>query len=165
MLEKSKTVKIRKLSWDEIENYINNFCGAVKGMRFDYIVTLSRGGLIPSVITSHKLGIRELIIIRLKRTLSDDIHATKDAPEIEFNERDLKKINGKKILLVDDIVGSGVTLKHTLELLNKYQPQSITSFALTLSNTNYLPENPITDYIGEKVTEWIVFPWEKQNVE
>jgi phosphoribosylpyrophosphate synthetase len=40
-------------------------------------------------------------------------------------------IRGKNVLLVDDTIGEGITLKETSRLVNQFQPKSIIGFAIT----------------------------------
>jgi hypoxanthine phosphoribosyltransferase len=73
------------LSWDEIEDAIESLAHQIKqsGKKIGSMDGLARGGLIPAVMLSHKLGI----------------------PFMNENNND-----EGYILIVDDIVGSGQTL-------------------------------------------------------
>lgn len=52
---KSKTY----LSWGEIEELVDLLCSQIikSGVQIEYVFGLQRGGLIPAVMISHKLGI------------------------------------------------------------------------------------------------------------
>lgn len=72
------------LSWDEIETLVDNLCTQItrSSIQIDSIFGIPRGGLIPAVTLSHKLG----------------IPMTQDP-------------NMSNILVVDDICDSGETFK------------------------------------------------------
>ncbi len=150
---------IKILRWNNIERLISKCLKKLPDTKFDFIVTIARGGLIPSVIISHKLGIRDILIIDIQRTLNDDINAFKISPLINVGHN-FSKIKGKKILLVDDIIGSGETLKTAIFFLEKYDPQKIETVCLVFNKNNYKEGNPLPEYIGMTVNLWVVFPWE-----
>jgi len=47
------------VTWDEIEELVDLLCSQIikSGIQIEYIYGLQRGGLIPAVLISHKLGI------------------------------------------------------------------------------------------------------------
>ena len=92
----------RYISWEEVETLINILHDNIleSGEKFEYVKGLPRGGLIPAVILSHKLGI-----------------------SYASNELTLYQRN---VLVVDDICDSGKTLKsinHSTAVLH-YKPHT-----------------------------------------
>lgn len=148
------------IDWKEIEDLVSLFTTTNKES-FDYIVTIARGGCIPAVLVSHKLNIRNVLVIDIKRTVSDAVNSDKHVPSLGFCSNSLADIRNKKVLLVDDIIGSGETLKFTLELLRSYSPKLLQSFILIHNENNYVKGNPLPDNIGRHVRGWVIFPWEK----
>tara|TARA_R110002050_G_scaffold134956_1_gene257506 strand:- start:3399 stop:3806 length:408 start_codon:yes stop_codon:yes gene_type:complete len=97
-----KTKMKRYISWEEVETLINILHDNIleSGEKFEYVKGLPRGGLIPAVILSHKLGI-----------------------SYASNELTLYQRN---VLVVDDICDSGKTLKsinHSTAVLH-YKPHT-----------------------------------------
>lgn len=92
---------------------------------------VARGGVIPAVIISHQLNI-----------------------PFEPITPDTVLLDGKDVLIVDDIYDSGKTIKH----LKKLNPQA--RFATVLFNEQQ--DEYGVDYYGNAYSgnEWIVFPWE-----
>ena len=74
------------MSWDDINILVDDLCSTISksGVRIKSVTGIERGGLIPAVMISHKLGI----------------------PYVT-------KIN-KSTLVVDDICDTGETLKNTV---------------------------------------------------
>ena len=69
---KSKTY----LTWSDIEMLVHDLCAQIvmPGIQIEHIYGLPRGGLIPAVMVSHKLGIPMVKTIKSSNTLIvDDI--------------------------------------------------------------------------------------------
>ena len=88
-------------TWKDIEHMIdtiNNLMFA-DNWRPDYIVGMTRGGLVPAVMMSNKTGIMmHALDVRFRDT--DDNY---DGPESNMWMAEDALANGKKILIIDDI--------------------------------------------------------------
>lgn len=78
------------VTWDEFDILINYLVAQIEvsGKKYNRILTFKRGGLIPAVVLSHRLGITNLTIERQRVFIIVD----------------------DKLLVVDDITDSGETL-------------------------------------------------------
>lgn len=160
--------KIIQVEWNEI---IEMLCELKIKLvsKPEIIIAIQRGGLIPATILSHLLNIRDIEVVISTRNVSDDIHSEKIPPNVSENYR-LTRINGKKILIVDDIIGSGATMQKVVNLIREYHPLSIEMFSCYVNLDNwekaqkYSPEKSIT-YVGKTVRGWVIFPWENRKYE
>tara|TARA_B100001093_G_scaffold216852_1_gene208095 strand:+ start:774 stop:1091 length:318 start_codon:yes stop_codon:yes gene_type:complete len=102
---KKKEVEYGHNAFEEgIEKIYNNIMAV--GQPYSRIIGLSRGGLIPAVVLSHKLDI----------PVTPLVWSTRDSGEkeiVEWIPEDL--INGAKYLIMDDIVDSGQTITTLLD--------------------------------------------------
>ena len=73
------------ITWDEMENLVDELCDKIPDGVYEGIYAIPRGGLIIGVMMSHKLGL----------------------PLIDR----LQSYYGKKFLIVDDIADTGKTLE------------------------------------------------------
>lgn len=157
------------ISWQEIVNFIVDSSKTIsENGKPDIIVAIQRGGLIPGVILSHTLGVRNFIALDVRITTNDMIYSSKNEPILQHNPL-IQEIEGKNILVVDDIVGSGSTYKIVGDYLEKYNPASIKSLICVLNRTNWEKNNTVSpdkviDYIGIQVREWVEFPWERNHI-
>ena len=151
---------ILKLNWDDIDSLIDSLSDEIKqsGIKFDNIIALGRGGLIPGAALSYKLNIPNLqnlgIITREK---SDHIKTI-----IYQMPRDLTKES--KILIVDDINDSGRTFDSVKSILqshyeigeeNLYFASLIKRNSTEFDSSNTISGNTVY------ITSWLQFPWDK----
>lgn len=156
-----------------------------KGTQYSAIFACSRGGLIPGVIISHKLGVPFFPLFRRAFVKND-----------EYNTADLTAIvgNGYNVLIVDDIIDSGKTFDYLIgrcqyfydkthkllewdaskgKMIKTYQPgkqdeaMDFIDTAALIYNTNQ--DKIKTDLYGSTIDRsinngWIEFWWEKNSV-
>ncbi len=151
--------------WEEISNIVKKMSENIKN---DYspeiIISIVRGGMIPSVILSHALNIRKIENIKSIETISDEINADKTEPMID-EKVDLSEIRRKKVLIVDDILGSGATIRKIKDEVKKWQPTELRTAICVVNEENWEKSNKSSyndeiEYIGKTVRGWVVFPWE-----
>ena len=117
---------------------------------FDAIIAIARGGLSVALMLGEHYDIRDVYAINTIGYVG-----TKKLDEVKvFN---IPYLNGaKKVLIVDDIVDSGDTLREVLKVLEERYPFTIFSSASIF----YKPTASIepTWWVKE-ATEWIEFFW------
>lgn len=158
---------INYFDWNTISEVIKNMSEEIKdNYNPEIIISIVRGGMIPSVILSHNLNIRNIKNIKSIETESDQINANKHEPVIDENI-DFSEIRGKKVLIVDDIIGSGATIKKIKQVVKMWQPRELRTAICIVNEENWKKSNEISydkeiEYIGKVVSGWVVFPWEMQ---
>lgn len=156
---------INYFNWEEISAIVKNMGNNIKSnYNPEIIVSIVRGGMIPSVILSHYLNIRKIENIKSIETISDEINAVKKKPMID-EKVNLSEIKRKKVLIVDDILGSGATIRKIKEEIKKWQPKELRTAICVVNEENWEKSNKGNyndeiDYIGKIVRGWVVFPWE-----
>ena len=141
-------MKTIKYPYNEYKKDLNTLVKQIqrKKVKYDFVLGVERGGLIPAVHLSHRLGIP-------LKTLSWSSQL-KDGSMLTWFI-----LRNKKILLVDDIVDSGKTF---LEIFGKYWDMD--TAVLIYNNINESKIKP--DYYGRMINridtpEWFDFWWEK----
>ena len=130
------------VSWNEIENLVEGLYKSLKDENIDKVVGIARGGLIPGVMLSHKLGagFEPLEWQTRDGEFQDKIKAN------GFNK------NLKGTIFVDDICDSATTIKQIKEII----PKSRWAVLHQKADINL-------DFVGERLhnnDKWIVYPWE-----
>ena len=155
----------RYISQKEIETGVLDIVSQMysDNWRPDYIVGVTRGGLIPAVMMSHYTGIRmETIDVRLRDTFNSPEHALWMAEDAGA---------GKRILILDDINDTGETFKWIVKDWEESNPPADwvdiwgnnVRFATIIDNA---PSKFDVDYTSIEINKaedpaWIVFPFEE----
>lgn len=156
---------IHHLLWEEFDYLTSVLVKQIQTDAYpDVIVGLQRGGLIPAVMLSHHLGTQSFLSLPVRRTTSDRVYAPKHSPVVVAPDL-VTQVAGKDLVVVDDIVGSGATLREVLCVLSRYTPTRIRSVAYLVNRDQWNPVNrqepaAAITYIGKELCGWVVFPWE-----
>jgi len=125
----------------------------VKNFEFDHVVGIYRGSLPMAVHISNVFDV-PMSIIGLQTRDGDD--------KEPYMIKDINHIHqgypGKKILIVDDIYDTGLTMKKVIRYLTPYSVERILGFCLFGKKNNFN-----VSYANEHDGSWIVFPWETLN--
>ena len=150
--------EIEKLyvSWNDVDNMVDDLVNQMfaDNWKPDYIVGITRGGLTPAIMMSHKTGIKMYTLdVRLRdggtdSNLESNLWMAEDARL------------GKKILIVDDINDTGETIGW---IKDDWQSDNM-KFAMLIENE---ASKVSSDYNCKTVNKfekdvWIVYPWERQ---
>ncbi len=142
-------------SWDQMGEVNFELIKVVKesGQKYDRVIALSKGGLTWARAFVDGLQMDELSSLRIK--LYKGINQKANEPEII--EPLTVDIQGKTVLLFDDVVDTGETYDFAKKLLlETYGAKRVDTAALF-----YKPHSIIKpDYVSAETIAWIVFPHE-----
>ena len=144
------------LSWAEYGNLTEALAEKVRSSQkqFDLVVGIARGGMPVAMVVSDHLGVR-VDFINVK---SYDGVGTRGTPRILSTLTEAVK--GKKVLLVDDLVDQGDTLRTVKDYLNQQGPQLLESAVLFKKPWSKVEP----DFFLEVVDKWVVFPFELSEI-
>ena len=153
-------IELTYLTWDDVKVYCKKLANEIKNSDFkpEIIVGIQRGGCITAVLLSHLLNIENFCTIGIRSTKSDDIHAQRIKPVV-YDPFSLKLINGKKLLLTDDITDTGETLIEAKQVLLKYGCKKVKSATIVRAPASIGK----VDFYGKEIKPWVVFPWENRS--
>ncbi len=143
-----------RLSWDDIEKQCEYLAKEIRkrGVKFDIIVGIARGGWIPARLLSDHLDNDELYTVRVKFYEGVGRRAAKPLI-IHPTQFD---VAGKNVLLIDDIADTGESLMAAIEHLKEKHTGSI--FVATLVKKPHSKFTP--DLFALATNAWVIFPWE-----
>jgi len=118
----------------------------------DCIIAISRGGLVTARIISDFSGVEDVYSIKASLwgvggRVSDDVVI-----------RDTKlPISGLKVLIVDDVVDTGLTLSRVVDYVYRFSPSDVRTAVLHVKPTSRYVPNYYVDKLSEWV--WVIYPW------
>ena len=155
--------EICNISWEEVERGVSSILSDRKkrNINVDTIVPILRGGAPLGNLISNNIN-ADIAYIHIRRTASNDINAEFKIPVLK-GITNSETIEGKDILIVDDLLDKGVTMEFAIEELKKLKPKSI-HVAVLYNFTKLENEEMYIVGLEMKVKKWIVFPWETKLV-
>ena len=151
---------VLELNWDNVDFLLDCLSDELKrkSTKYDTIIALGRGGLIPAAILSYKLGI--LNLHNLGISTREDQGKYKETIVYQKPNNISKDW---KVLVIDDINDSGRTFTAVKSILN---------YGYELDDTNVLYVSLVqregTEFFKNTISgnilhtsRWLVFPWDK----
>lgn len=143
-------IKNYPISWDQLHRDSRALAWKLldRADKFDKIIAIARGGLVPAAVIARELGIHYL----------DTVCITSYSDKDQGSTSVLKGINedGKDCLIIDDLVDTG----NTAQVVRKMLPKA--HFATVYAKP---AGKPLVDtYITEVSQDtWILFPWDSES--
>jgi hypoxanthine phosphoribosyltransferase len=143
-----------RLSWDQFGEATRTIARAVvaDGFRPEVVVAIARGGLLPAGAIAYGLGAKNCGAINVE--FYTGVGTMLDAPEVLPPELDMTYLDGRRVLLVDDVADSGRTLDLAVRLLVARGAEVRSATIYTKPSTILEP-----DYSWRSTSLWIDFPW------
>jgi hypoxanthine phosphoribosyltransferase len=140
------------VDWNTYHTHARKIAATVLSSKepINQIVAISRGGL----TFGHLLS--DLMRIPIATFTIQSYTDIKSQGEIKITEPLKTRINGKHVLLVDDVADSGKTLVRAVKYLKGFKPASI-----TVATMYFKPRSVFRpDYFADTTSQWILFPYE-----
>lgn len=148
--------RIWQLTSEALSRAVQLIAAAESPHRPDLIIGIARGGVTTARKLADTLQIPYAIIIA-RHNADDRLEVPASGHVVLDAEQDLPDITGKRILLVDDICGTGATLDAVRAVLEDHGPAA-TVRSVVLCHNIGSPQQP--DVWVWDVADWTVFPWE-----
>lgn len=146
------------LTWDLFGQASRDIARDVIAADFvpEVVVAIARGGLLPAGAIAYGLGVKNCGAINVE--FYTGIGTVLDAPELLPPELDMTYLNGRRVLLVDDVADSGRTLDLAVRLLVERGAEVRSAVIYTKPTTIIQP-----DFSWKNTDLWIDFPWSWQG--
>lgn len=132
------------LDWDNIENLVKKTALKIKknNKKYDLIIGIKNGGIIPAILISRELNINDIEFITIRKNKI-----------FKFNKFHKDK---KYLLIIDEIYDTG----KTFSIVNEYFKRFEYDYACLVSRYRIPDNNKIVTGKVLNHKKWIVFPWE-----
>lgn len=146
------------LTWSDFDTYSKDIARRVYSEYCpDLIVGIAKGGVIFGATLSTILQI-DFFPIKLSRRVMEEIISE----EPTFHIKPYRYVEGKKVLLVDDITATGNTLKMASRAIVVFKPKELKSATLATSCPPGKESTCRPDFFAIEASSYVIFPWEKE---
>ena len=156
------------LSYRQIHETVKELARRVTEAGFDpdVIVAIGTGGFIPARILKTFIN-RPIYAVGISYYGLDNL--PKATPQtIQWIDEVERKLSGKRVLLVDEVDDSRVTLEHCLKELLRHRPEEIAVVVLHNKNKEKrgrLPREIRHYFAGREMEDrWISYPWDAEDI-
>lgn len=150
---------LREISWDELSNMTKKIYDEIvkKKIEIDTFVPILRGGMSLGLLLGKYMQDVNTSCVHIRRSKNNK-------PNSEFGEAQFmgitnsEAITNKNILIIEDIIDSGLSLDLALQKIKYYKPKSI--HIATFFNFN---KDKYASVISSEVPAsyvWVMFPWD-----
>lgn len=152
--DSSDLVEKEVLTWDGFGGACESLARDIQasGWMPEIVIAVARGGMLPAGALTYMLGIKLTDAINVE--FYTDVHETLPDPVLLAPLLDTESISGRRLLVVDDVVDSGRTLKLVVELLEGFGADVRSAVLYDKPTTVVAP-----DWSWKHTDQWIVFPW------
>jgi len=143
------------LAWTDVEQAVNIIINRIGNKKYDYVIGIANGGLIPATLIAKKLKLKTM-------SVGLESYDGKDFKNVtlwsEINKRLYILQQHGLCLLVDDISDSGKSFNYIKNAYLKNEEIICDTASLVVKpKTTFMP-----DYFAMNVhtDTWVKFPWE-----
>lgn len=140
------------VSWEEYHSLARELAEKVltNGVQIDEVVAISRGGL----TLGHLLT--DLLRVTISTFTIQSYTDIQQQGEVKITKPLSMPIDGKRVLLVDDVADRGTTMVRATEYLKMFTPKKVVTLTMFYKpHSVYKP-----DYFAKTTSAWIMFPYE-----
>lgn len=155
-------IPIKLVRWEEVVGWSRELGRRIvsSGYQPDVIVAIARGGVVPARLLCDYLGVLDLLTIKVEHWVETAGRLYEDAVVKYPFEVELE---GKKVLLVDDICDTGRSIIVSKEyILSHNKPAE-----LRIATMQYIKPvaRIVPDYYVDEVVEWVwyLYPWNQME--
>jgi hypoxanthine phosphoribosyltransferase len=156
------------LSYEQIHETVKALAGEIQAAGFDpdVIVAIGTGGFIPARILKTFIN-RPVYAVGISYYGLDNVpQATPQT--IQWIDEVERKLSGKRVLLVDEVDDSRVTLEYCLRELLQHGPREIAVMVLhnkDKEKRGAIPSAVKHYFVGKLVADkWICYPWDADDI-
>jgi hypoxanthine phosphoribosyltransferase len=143
------------VSWRDIERWSLDVARRVENYRPEVIISLTRGGWVPARLLCDFLVQKDLCSIKTEHW---GITARKDMKARLAQELNVD-IKGKRVLVVDDITDTGMSMEIALRHVASKGPEEMKSATLLHIEGARVEPDYYSVFVPKEHWTWFIFPW------
>jgi hypothetical protein len=142
------------VSWEDLDRLVADLAERLKGERFDVMLAITRGGLVPAGMLAYRLRIRNILVAAVE--FYDDEGQPGPHPTfLQFPADPL--LRGQRILVVDEVWDSGTTIHAVTTRILQAGGLPTTAVLHWKPERSVVPGTP--DVHAVTTAAWVVYPF------
>src|SRR5690606_5427838 len=156
--------RVRTYSWLETISLTERLADLIKvSFMPTAVIAVLRGGAFPAWVIAHRLGVRTMYAVQVTTTRTEEVRSARRPPTVQAPSE--WHVSGGKLLVVDDVVNTGQTLRSVLHEINRRgRPARVATACIAWdsvsANDSAVQTGCPSDYHADRVEAWVRFPWE-----
>ena len=147
------------LSWPDVDKLIDHLIPQFE-TEFDSMLIITRGGIIPGGILAEAMNLKEVLTASVDFPAEIDKEKSKLFAWPKFNQFPSDSlIEGKKVLVIDDVWGSGRTITTAKNRISSIGGLPFTAVMHFNPHRNLFGTGK-PDYYAAITDAFIIYPWE-----
>jgi uncharacterized protein len=142
------------VSWDDLDGLVADLAERLAPQRFDVLLAITRGGLVPAGMLAYRLRIRNILVAAVE--FYDDQGQPGPRPTfLQFPADPL--LRGQRVLVVDEVWDSGTTIHAVTERIRQAGGIPTTAVVHWKPERSVVPGEP--DVHAVTTAAWVVYPF------
>jgi hypoxanthine phosphoribosyltransferase len=142
------------VGWDDLDRLVRSMAERLASERFDLLLAITRGGLVPAGMLAYRLGIRNILVAAVE--FYDDHGQPGPRPTfLQFPADPL--LRGQRILVVDEVWDSGTTIHAVTQRIRQAGGIPTTAVLHWKPARSVVPGEP--DVHAVTTDAWVVYPF------
>jgi uncharacterized protein len=142
------------VSWDELDRLVGMLAERLAGQRFDVLLAITRGGMVPAGMLAYRLRLRDILVAAVE--YYDESGKAGSRPTF-FQFPDDPLLRGKRVLIVDEVWDSGTTIHAVIERVRQSGGSPVTAVLHYKPERSIVPDRP--DVHAVETDHWVVYPF------
>jgi len=142
------------VTWEVLDSLVAQLADRLAGERFDVMLAITRGGLVPAGMLAYRLRIRNILVAAVE--FYDDSGQPGPHPTfLQFPADPL--LRGKRVLIVDEVWDSGTTIQAVTARVLQAGGLPTTAVLHWKPARSVVPGEP--DVHAVTTDAWVVYPF------
>lgn len=142
------------VSWDDLDRLVEGLADRLASERFDVLLAITRGGLVPAGMLAYRLRIRNILVAAVE--FYDDHGQPGPHPTfLQFPADPL--LRGQRVLVIDEVWDSGTTIHAVTERIRQAGGLPTTAVLHWKPTHSVVPGEP--DVHAVTTAAWVVYPF------
>jgi hypoxanthine phosphoribosyltransferase len=142
------------VTWEDLDRLVGQLADRLAAQpRPDVVLTISRGGLVPTGMLSYRMGWRDILVAGV--AFYDEAGQMDELRFLQFPDEAL--LRGKRVLIVDEVWDSGTTIAAVVERVREARGQPVTAVLHYKPGRSRVALAP--DHHVVETDAWVVYPF------